>query len=104
MWSDSILSNIFMTNISVKFDLETVTSTASELNWHAILFNCNCHTFDTVIELIMIAISCSTEKASQLANVADRLGSVTIFTGSKERCEQVADILGGGGLLVKVAQ
>jgi len=93
-----------MTNISVKFDLETVTNTDSELNWHVILFNCNCHTFETVIEMIMKAISCSTEKASQLTNVADRLGSVTVFTGSQERCEQVADILGNVGLLVKVSQ
>ena len=76
----------------------------SELNWQTILFNCNCHTFDTVIEQIMKAIGCTSATASQLANVADQFGSVTVFKGSKEKCESVADILGNVGLNVKVVQ
>ena len=75
-----------------------------ELIWKTILFNCNCHTFDTVIDQLMKAIGCSSEKASQLAYVADQFGSVKIFEGSEDECERVADILGSAGLVVKVSQ
>jgi len=52
----------------------------------------------------MKAIGCSSEKASQLAYVADQFGSVKIFEGSEDECERVADILGSAGLVVKVSQ
>lgn len=75
----------------------------SEYSWKVILFNCNCHTFDFVVERIIEAIKCTSEKASQLANVADQFGSVVIFVGKIEKCEKVADILGSGGLEVKIS-
>ncbi|QQR82491.1 ATP-dependent Clp protease adaptor ClpS [Candidatus Campbellbacteria bacterium] len=72
--------------------------------WRTVLFNCDCHTFDAVIEQIMKAINCSESTASQLANVADQLGSVTVFTGAKERCEAIANVLGAIRLKVDVTQ
>ena len=52
----------------------------------------------------MKAIACSYATASQLANVADQLGSVSVYKGTYEQCENVADILGSVGLVVKVSQ
>jgi hypothetical protein len=80
------------------------TTNFSELGWQTILYNCNCHTFETVIEQLMKAIGCSYATASQLANVADQLGSVSVYKGTYEQCENVADILGSVGLEVKVSQ
>ena len=86
------------------------TSTIFEINslpkltWQTILFNCNCHSFNAVIEQLMKAIKCSSAKASQLAYVADKFDSVRVYSGNKESCEKVADALGSIGLLVKVTQ
>ena len=87
-----------------KIDLKTITIAKPELVWSVILFNCNCHTFDDVIEQLMTALGCSSEKASQLTYVADQFGSVKVYEGSKEDCDKVADIIGGTGLVVKVSQ
>ncbi|KKR62840.1 MAG: ATP-dependent Clp protease adaptor protein ClpS [Parcubacteria group bacterium GW2011_GWB1_41_5] len=78
--------------------------TEKELIWQVILFNCNCHTFDEVIEQLVQAIGCSSATASQLAQVADQFGSVKVYEGEKESCGKVADTLGRIGLLVKVTQ
>lgn len=72
--------------------------------WKTILFNCNCHTFDAVTLQITRAIQCTKEKAYDLAFFADRIGSVTIYEGSRERCEKVASVLGSIGLNVTVTQ
>lgn len=87
-----------------KTTLDVKTVTKAELVWHAVLFNCYCHTFDEVIEQLMKAIGCSATTGSQLANVAEQFGSVSVYTGSEAQCEKVADILGSTGLDVKVTQ
>lgn len=83
---------------------KTVTKIQTELSWQTILYNCDCHEFWEVVEQIMLAIKCTEPKASQYATIADSLGSVAVFKGSKERCEQVSDVLGSIGLKVKVTQ
>jgi hypothetical protein len=88
----------------VKTILDPFTITKPEYIWRTVLFNCNCHTFDTVIDQLMKAINCTYSTASQLANVADQLGSVTVFKGTKERCEDVSGILTSVGLEAKVTQ
>jgi ATP-dependent Clp protease adaptor protein ClpS len=89
---------------SSKTTLDTKTLIKPELVWHTVLFNCYCHTFDEVIEQLMKAIGCSATTGSQLANVAEQFGSVSVYTGSEAQCEKVADILGSTGLDVKVTQ
>jgi len=93
-----------MTNPSTTINDDLITLIKPDFSWQTILFNCNCHSFDDVIEQLMKAINCSSAKASQLAQVADQFGSVKVYEGDKEACERVADILGGIGLLVKVTQ
>jgi hypothetical protein len=92
-----------MINSPSKIDLKIATQAKPELTWSTILFDCNCHTFEAVIEQLMKAINCTYATASQLAHVADQLGSVAVYKGNKERCEKIADVLGSIGLDVKVA-
>jgi len=93
-----------MTNSISKTDTKTITSIKPEFMWQVVLFNCNCHTFDDVIEQLMKAIGCSEFTASQYANVAHKFDSVVVFKGEKEECERVAYILEEIGLFIKVTQ
>lgn len=83
---------------------KTNTKTLPSLSWQTILFNCDCHEFWEVVDQIMLAIKCTEATASQYAATAHNLGSVAVFKGEKEKCEQVADVLGSIGLNVKVVQ
>jgi ATP-dependent Clp protease adaptor protein ClpS len=85
-------------------DTKIETNVLSEFSWQTILYNCDCHTFDDVIEQLMLAIKCTEQTASQYAMTVHTLGSVAVFKGPKEKCEQVADVLGSIGLNVKVVQ
>lgn len=80
------------------------TKVVPVLSWQTILYNCDCHEFWEVIDQIMLAIKCTEPVASQYATTAHNLGSVAVFKGDKEKCEQVADVLGSIGLNVKVTQ
>jgi len=80
------------------------TKVVPVLSWQTILYNCECHEFWEVVEQIMLAIQCTEPVASQYADTAHNLGSVAVFKGDKEKCEQVADVLGSIGLKVKVTQ
>ena len=81
----------------------TDSKTSKELEWKTILYNCNCHTFETVIEQLMKATGCDSLTAQRLAWVVHSSGSATVFKGKKDDCEQVANVLGRVGLLVKVS-
>lgn len=93
-----------MTGTITKIKLDLSTLIKPDLAWKVILLNCNCHTFDEVIEQLMKALGCSTATASQLAYTADKFDSVTVFNGSKEDCDRVAYVLENIGLFVKVEQ
>ena len=53
----------------VKESLKVMTLVKLNPSWQVTLFNCNCHTFDDVIDLLMGAISCSSNTASHMAHV-----------------------------------
>lgn len=93
-----------MLETKVKIDLKTITLSKSELIWNVILFNCDCHTFDDVIDRLMDALGFSEQKASQVAYVADQFGSVCVYEGSREDCDKVANTIGITGLKVVVDQ
>ncbi len=82
----------------------TGTLLLPELAWKTILFNCNCHTFDDVIDVLSGALGCSEAKASQLANIVHDFGSAVVYNGPKEKCEVICDSLGKVGLFAKVTQ
>ena len=80
-----------------------MTDKQKAIVWQTILFNCDCHTFDEVINQIIKAIGCDYSTASKYTQTADSLGSVSIYRGSREKCEGVARVLEEIRLLVKVS-
>jgi len=61
--------------------------------WIVILYNCECHTFDDVIEILQKATGCSVEKGFQIALEVHTRGRAICFSGSKEECDRVAGII-----------
>ena len=70
--------------------------------WKVVLFNCDCHTFDEVENVVMKATRCTLSRARQVSNEVHTRGSAVVYDGPLERCEAVADAIGSVGLKVKV--
>ncbi len=66
------------------------------------LFNCNCHTIESVIDQLMYALPCSFESARRYAYIAHTNGQAKVFTGKRKECEIVADKLAEIGLKVRI--
>jgi len=67
-----------------------------------VLCNCNCHTFDSVIFQLVYAIECSFEQARRYAHVIHLNGNATVYKGTQEKCDDVADKLAEIGLIVRI--
>jgi ATP-dependent Clp protease adaptor protein ClpS len=68
-----------------------------------VVYNCDCHTYQQVIELFCRFIPGMTStKAFELAWRIDHDGEAIVFTGSTEQADDIAAKLAGGGLRVAV--
>lgn len=67
-----------------------------------VLFNCNCHTFESVIIQLVYATGMSEATACKYAEIVHTYGKATVFQGSEEACSTVADKLAEIGLVVRV--
>jgi ATP-dependent Clp protease adaptor protein ClpS len=72
--------------------------------WKTVLFNCDCHTFDAVENVVMKATRCTLSRARRISNEVHTRGSAVVYDGARERCEAVADAIGAIGLRVEVVQ
>jgi ATP-dependent Clp protease adaptor protein ClpS len=72
--------------------------------WKTVLFNCDCHTFDEVENIVMKATRCTLSRARQISNEVHTRGSAVVYDGPRERCEAVADVISAVGLRTKVTQ
>jgi ATP-dependent Clp protease adaptor protein ClpS len=72
--------------------------------YKVILFNDNFHDMDEVTYQIMQAINCPIAKAVEIMYEAHNKGQATVFTGTKERCELVQNILQQIDLLTDLIQ
>lgn len=72
--------------------------------WHVILFNCNCHSFEQVEEVLIKAARCSLAQARAYSWEVHSKGSAVVYRSTRQRCEAIADVIGRVGLQVKVAQ
>lgn len=72
--------------------LESTSSLVIE-PWNVILLNDDWHTFDEVITQIIKATGYSVERARAVAWQAHMNGEAVCYTGSRERCELVANVL-----------
>ncbi len=82
-------------------DIQTGSGTGFESR--VVVYNCDCHTYQQVIELFCRFIPGMTStKAFELAYRIDHDGEAIVFTGSSEHAENIAAKLAGGGLKVAV--
>ena len=82
---------------------ETDTGASAGFESRVTVYNCDCHTYQQVIELFCRCIPGMTSaKAFELAYRIDHEGEAIVFTGSTEQAEQIAAKLAGGGLRVAV--
>jgi ATP-dependent Clp protease adaptor protein ClpS len=82
---------------------ETTVSTGDELGGRVIVYNCDCHSYEQVIDLLCLAVPNMTPvRAFELAYRIDHVGSAEVYSGSHRVCQQVATILAEGGLRVAV--
>lgn len=82
---------------------EAQTGTGNEFSGRVVVYNCDCHTYQQVIELLCRAVPQMTPaRAFELAYSIDHAGSAEVYSGSLKICERIARILGEGGLRVTV--
>ncbi|HEX9284958.1 MAG TPA: ATP-dependent Clp protease adaptor ClpS [Nitrospirales bacterium] len=82
---------------------ESDTGIDDELGARVIVYNCNCHTYQQVIDLLCKAVPKMTpQRAFELAYRIDHVGSSEVYEGPRKECEQIASILAGGGLRVAI--
>jgi ATP-dependent Clp protease adaptor protein ClpS len=79
------------------------TGTGTGLESRVVVFNCDCHTYQQVIDLFCRFIPGMTSaKAFELAYRIDHEGEAVVYNGTLEQAEEVAAKLAGGGLRVVV--
>ena len=77
--------------------------TGDDLEARVIVYNCDCHTYQQVIDLLCRAVPMMTPtRAFELAYRIDHTGSAAVFEGPLPTCERIAAILADGGLRVAV--
>jgi ATP-dependent Clp protease adaptor protein ClpS len=82
---------------------EVGTGSGTEFESRVVVYNCDCHTYQQVIELFCRFIPGMTStKAFELPYRIDHDGEAIVFTGATEQAEQIAAKLAGGGLRVAV--
>lgn len=72
--------------------------------WQAVLYNCDCHTYEQVIQQLMLAIGCTREQGYEIAWIVDHHGRAAVYHGEKPECERVVRILRNIGLRAEVEQ
>lgn len=80
------------------------TGRGTGYGWRVILWNCNCHSFEDVAKALMQAIRCSPERGITMAGNVHSAGKAVVYEGHLERCEAVAEVLGGHNLRVTLDQ
>ena len=79
------------------------TGSGDGLEARVIVYNCECHTYQQVIDLFCRFIpGMTSSKAFELAYRIDHEGEAMVYAGETEQAEEVAAKLAGGGLRVSV--
>lgn len=60
---------------------------------HVLLYNDDWHTFDEVIDQLIIATGCSADAAESMAWTVHHKGVCKVFDGSLDKCLEVSAIL-----------
>lgn len=82
---------------------EVRTGSGTDFESRVVVYNCDCHTYQQVIELFCRFIPGMTStRAFELAYRIDHDGEAIVFSGATEQAEHIAAKLAGGGLRVAV--
>jgi ATP-dependent Clp protease adaptor protein ClpS len=82
-------------------DIQTGSGAGFEAR--VIVYNCDCHTYQQVIDLFCRFIpGMTSSKAFELAYRIDHEGEAAVFAGASGEAETIAAKLAGGGLRVAV--
>ena len=82
---------------------ETGFETGKDFECEVIVYNCDCHTYQQVIDLFCRFIpGMNSSKAFELAWRIDHQGSARVYQGSRKTAEYIATILAEGGRRVEV--
>ena len=80
---------------------EDSIGTRDDLEARVVVYNCNCHTYQQVIQLFCEAIpGMNPKKAFDLAWKIDHTGSATVYSGEFKTAVGIAKHLARGGLRV----
>lgn len=88
--------------MSTKYEVTTIHKVNTLSESEVVLFDCNCHLYAEVVELLILAIKCDLPTAVRYAETAQMFGQVSVYRGLKEDCEMVASVLSSTGLNVSV--
>lgn len=79
------------------------TGSSNKTEARVIVYNCDCHTYQQVIQIFCSVIPGMTPtKAFELAYRIDHEGQAVVFTGEWKEAEAIAKKIGEGGLRVVV--
>lgn len=84
--------------------LETTDiGTGNAFEAEVVVFNCDCHTYQQVVDLFCLVIPGMTpERAFELAWKIDHQGSAIVFQGDIKNADVIGKKLAAGGLRVEV--
>ena len=84
--------------------VEDVVEEAVAPPWMTILHNCDCHTFEQVVNQLQKAIACSESEGWEIAWQVHNTGKAVVKIGPEAECVRVGNLLASMGLIVTVVQ
>ena len=82
--------------------IDEIEELAEDLEHHIILYNDDFHVFDDVVIWVKTATGKTIDEAYSITLEAHMNGRAICFSGDKDSCNRVANILSGVGLIVEV--
>ncbi len=81
----------------------TDIGTGNDFEAEVVVFNCECHTYQQVVDLFCQVIPSMTPKrAFELAWQIDHQGSAIVFQGDIKNADAIGKKIAAGGLIVEV--
>ena len=91
------------TEVTAVTEKETRPDVGRDFEAQVIVYNCDCHTYQQVIDLLCRHIpGMTSSKAFELAWRIDHQGNAQVYQGTRKLAEEIAKKLAAGGLRVEV--
>ncbi len=97
------MSNLPTAEVTEVTEQETSQGADRDFEAEVIVYNCDCHTYQQVIDLFCRYIpGMTSSKAFELAWRIDHHGNAQVYQGTQKTAETIAQKLAAGGLRVAV--